>query len=90
MQDIKEQRIYCAEQIYVPDDLPFVMKNFTKAAIREQPKDLIEFAYQYFEEKYRMQKENEEEELQVNQKPDENCIKINSGEQMEVGEERKS
>ena len=28
MQDIAEQRIYCAEQIFVPDDLPLIMKNF--------------------------------------------------------------
>ena len=75
MQDIKEQRIYCSEQIFVPDELPLIMKNFTKAAIKEQPKDLLEFAHQYFEEKFKMQQENEEEELKIAQKPDENSIK---------------
>jgi len=32
-----ENRIFCAEQINVPDDLPSILKEFTKAAIRENP-----------------------------------------------------
>eukprot|EP00441_Pelagodinium_beii_P021805 CAMPEP_0197662948 /NCGR_PEP_ID=MMETSP1338-20131121/55481_1 /TAXON_ID=43686 ORGANISM="Pelagodinium beii, Strain RCC1491" /NCGR_SAMPLE_ID=MMETSP1338 /ASSEMBLY_ACC=CAM_ASM_000754 /LENGTH=64 /DNA_ID=CAMNT_0043241067 /DNA_START=86 /DNA_END=280 /DNA_ORIENTATION=+ len=30
-------RIFCAEQINVPSDLPDILKDFTKAVIREDP-----------------------------------------------------
>ena len=49
MADIREQRIYCAEQIYVPENLPVIMKHYSKAVIRSQPEDLVEFSYKYFE-----------------------------------------
>lgn len=44
MADIREQRIYCAEQIYVPENLPVVMKHYSKAVIRAQPDDLVDFS----------------------------------------------
>lgn len=75
MQDVREQRIYCAEQIFVPDDLPVVMKNFTKAAIREQPKDLVGFAASYFEEELRKKMSGEDPEPSPAQKPAENAVK---------------
>ena len=34
MADIKEMRIFCAEQIEVPDTLPEILKNYSKAVIR--------------------------------------------------------
>lgn len=34
MADAREQRIYCAEQIVVPDDLPNIMKHYSKAVIK--------------------------------------------------------
>jgi hypothetical protein len=34
MADVREQRIYCAEQIVVPDDLPNILKHYSKAVIR--------------------------------------------------------
>jgi hypothetical protein len=37
MADIKEMRIFCAEQIVVPDDLPSILKNYSKEVIRESP-----------------------------------------------------
>lgn len=33
--------MYCAQQINIPPQLPDILKNFTKAAIRTQPKDLL-------------------------------------------------
>eukprot|EP00420_Gonyaulax_spinifera_P031788 CAMPEP_0197886764 /NCGR_PEP_ID=MMETSP1439-20131203/17625_1 /TAXON_ID=66791 /ORGANISM="Gonyaulax spinifera, Strain CCMP409" /LENGTH=68 /DNA_ID=CAMNT_0043506573 /DNA_START=12 /DNA_END=218 /DNA_ORIENTATION=- len=32
-----ENRIFCAEQINVPSDLPDILKDYTKAIIREDP-----------------------------------------------------
>ena len=36
--------MYCAQQISIPPELPDILKNFTKAAIRTQPKDLLLFS----------------------------------------------
>ena len=77
MQDVREQRIYCAEQIFVPDDLPQIMKNFTKAAIREQPKDLLAFGISHFGEEVRKRKVGEEADVSLSQKPAENAFKKN-------------
>lgn len=41
-------RMYCAEQIYVPPDLPHILKAFSKAIIFEKPKDIIDFSVKYF------------------------------------------
>lgn len=38
MSDIEP--LYCAEQIKVPDGLPDLLKEYTKAVIREQPQDI--------------------------------------------------
>eukprot|EP00418_Pyrodinium_bahamense_P066990 CAMPEP_0179102274 /NCGR_PEP_ID=MMETSP0796-20121207/47328_1 /TAXON_ID=73915 /ORGANISM="Pyrodinium bahamense, Strain pbaha01" /LENGTH=65 /DNA_ID=CAMNT_0020800145 /DNA_START=109 /DNA_END=306 /DNA_ORIENTATION=- len=32
-----ENRIFCAEQINVPSELPDILKDYTKAVIREDP-----------------------------------------------------
>ncbi|XP_076617847.1 ropporin-1-like protein [Chaetodon auriga] len=40
--------IYCAQQINIPPQLPDILKNFTKAAIRTQPKDLVLWSAAYF------------------------------------------
>ncbi|XP_072234742.1 ropporin-1-like protein [Leuresthes tenuis] len=39
---------YCAQQINIHPDLPDILKNFTKAAIRTQPKDLLVWCEAYF------------------------------------------
>lgn len=75
MQDVREQRIYCAEQIFVPDDLPLIMKNFTKAAIREQPKNLLSFAIAHFEEEVKRQAVAEEPNPSAVEKPAENALR---------------
>ena len=49
MADIKEMRIFCAEQIEVPDALPEILKNYSKAVIRENPENIISFSLKYFE-----------------------------------------
>jgi hypothetical protein len=44
MADIKEMRIFCAEQIEVPSQLPEILKNYSKAVIRANPNDIIDFS----------------------------------------------
>lgn len=41
-------RMYCAEQIQVPPDLPPILKAYSKAVIRQSPSDLIAFSVEYF------------------------------------------
>ena len=48
MADVKEMRIFCAEQIQVPDTLPELLKNYSKAVIRNNPQDIIAFSRKYF------------------------------------------
>ena len=50
MADVKEMRIFCAEQIEVPDALPEILKNYTKAVIRNNPENIISFSRKYFED----------------------------------------
>ncbi|KAM6454322.1 ropporin-1-like protein isoform 3-T5 [Liasis olivaceus] len=40
--------MFCAQQIHVPPELPDIMKQFTKAAIRTQPHDVLQWSYGYF------------------------------------------
>uniref|UniRef100_A0A3P9JQA2 Ropporin-1-like protein n=2 Tax=Oryzias latipes TaxID=8090 RepID=A0A3P9JQA2_ORYLA len=40
--------LYCAEQINIPPELPDILKNFAKAAIRTQPMDLLAWSAAYF------------------------------------------
>ena len=44
MADVKEMRIFCAEQIQVPETLPEILKNYSKAVIRNNPEDIIAFS----------------------------------------------
>ncbi|CAH8524023.1 unnamed protein product [Schistosoma turkestanicum] len=39
---------YCHEQIQIPPALPDILKQFTKAAIRTQPKDVLKWSHAYF------------------------------------------
>ncbi|VDD79569.1 unnamed protein product [Mesocestoides corti] len=45
---IIEEPYYCHEQIEIPPILPDILKQFTKAAIRTQPKDPLAWSYEYF------------------------------------------
>lgn len=49
MADVKEMRIFAAEQIEVPDVFPGILKNFVKEVVRSKPENMIEFSRQYFE-----------------------------------------
>jgi len=51
MADVREMRIFSAEQIEVPQELPAILKEFSKEVIRNNPKDLVKFSRQYFENK---------------------------------------
>ncbi|KAM6282211.1 ropporin-1-like protein isoform 1-T3 [Porphyrio hochstetteri] len=42
------ETIFCAQQIKIPPELPDILKQFTKAAIRTQPQDLLQWAAAYF------------------------------------------
>jgi hypothetical protein len=44
MSNVREQRIYCAEQIYVPENLPIIIKHYSKAVISAQPENIVEFS----------------------------------------------
>ena len=44
MADVKEMRIFCAEQIEVPPQLPEILKNYSKAVIRNNPNDIVDFS----------------------------------------------
>ena len=51
MADVREMRIFSAEQIVVPEELPAILKDFSKEVIRSNPKDLVRFSREYFERK---------------------------------------
>lgn len=38
------ETMFCAEQIKIPPELPDILKQFTKAAIRTQPRDLLQWS----------------------------------------------
>ena len=48
MANIREQRIYCAEQIVVPPELPAILKHYSKEVIRNNPENIMEFSRDYF------------------------------------------
>lgn len=52
MADIKEMRIFAAEQISVPEELPGILKNYSKEVIKNNPSDIIAFSAAYFERLY--------------------------------------
>ena len=39
---------FCAQQIHIPPHLPKILKHFTKAAIRTQPRCLLQWSSAYF------------------------------------------
>jgi predicted Ser/Thr protein kinase len=44
-------RIFSAEQIKVHPNLPKTIKDYTKAVIKANPENIIEFSYNYFKAK---------------------------------------
>ncbi|XP_005090372.1 ropporin-1-like protein [Aplysia californica] len=43
-----DEPYYCSQQINIPPELPDILKQFTKAAIRTQPKDVLAWSSAYF------------------------------------------
>uniref|UniRef100_UPI00358EA8D0 ropporin-1-like protein n=1 Tax=Myxine glutinosa TaxID=7769 RepID=UPI00358EA8D0 len=44
-----QETIFCSQQIHIPSELPDMLKKFTKAAIRTQPLNLLDWATSYFQ-----------------------------------------
>ncbi|KAM9308715.1 ropporin-1-like protein [Gastrophryne carolinensis] len=42
------EAMFCSQQIHVPPELPDILKQFTKAAIRTQPHDVLQWSAAYF------------------------------------------
>ncbi|NXE09292.1 ROP1L protein, partial [Lophotis ruficrista] len=42
------ETMFCAQQIKIPPELPDILKQFTKAAVRTQPRDVLRWAAAYF------------------------------------------
>ncbi|XP_066577593.1 ropporin-1-like protein isoform X2 [Amia ocellicauda] len=40
--------MFCSQQINIPPELPDILKQFTKAAIRTQPQDVLQWSAAYF------------------------------------------
>ncbi|XP_072417094.1 ropporin-1-like protein [Chiloscyllium punctatum] len=40
--------MFCAQQIEIPPEFPDILKQFTKAAIRTQPRDVLQWSAAYF------------------------------------------
>ena len=67
MANVKEMRIFCAEQIEVPPELPNILKKYSKAVIKENPSDIIDFSRKYFEQLLENRSKNlNEQELKLN------------------------
>jgi hypothetical protein len=43
-----DEPYYCSQQIHIPPEFPDILKQFTKAAIRTQPKDVLAWSAAYF------------------------------------------
>ncbi|NXI75010.1 ROP1L protein, partial [Anseranas semipalmata] len=42
------ETMFCAQQIKIPPELPDILRQFTKAAIRTQPRDVLQWSAAYF------------------------------------------
>eukprot|EP00343_Euplotes_focardii_P002262 CAMPEP_0205807734 /NCGR_PEP_ID=MMETSP0205-20121125/11502_1 /ASSEMBLY_ACC=CAM_ASM_000278 /TAXON_ID=36767 /ORGANISM="Euplotes focardii, Strain TN1" /LENGTH=72 /DNA_ID=CAMNT_0053082337 /DNA_START=20 /DNA_END=238 /DNA_ORIENTATION=- len=59
MADLREMRIFSADQIEVPDDLPGILKDYSKEVIRNNPEDIYAFSRKYFEEMLKKREKGE-------------------------------
>jgi hypothetical protein len=48
---MEQERIFSADQIKVHPDLAKIIREYTKAAIKTDPEDLLEFSWNYFKKK---------------------------------------
>ena len=45
----QNEPLYCSQQIIIPPQLPDILKQFTKSAIRTQPEDVLQWSFEYFQ-----------------------------------------
>lgn len=57
---MEAERIFQADQIKVHPELAKVLREYTKAAIKKNPDDLLDFSWNYFKKKV-----DEAEELKI-------------------------
>ena len=71
MADLREMRIrvFSAEQIVVPDDLPGILKNYSKEVIRSNPEDIVKFSREYFEGLLRAREDQDPSKFATEEKP---------------------
>ncbi len=69
MADLKEMRIFSAEQIVVPDDLPGILKNYSKEVIRSNPEDIVKFSREYFESLLKNRDDTDPSKSSAEEKP---------------------
>ena len=55
MADVREMRIFAADQIEVHRDLPSILKDYSKEVIRNGPENILKFSREYFENILRAQ-----------------------------------
>lgn len=77
MAPTNNEPMYSSQQIHIPPDLPNVLKQFTKAAIRTQPTDILQWSAAYFDALSKGEKPPVKERLdfQLGQAKDENVTK---------------
>ena len=51
MQTVEVNRIFTPEQIVVHPQLPLVLKEYTKALLKQNPKDITAWSLEYFKQK---------------------------------------
>ncbi|KAL4480812.1 hypothetical protein ABPG72_001681 [Tetrahymena utriculariae] len=66
MADVREQRIYCAEQIVVPQELPIILKHYSKEVIRNNPVSIYDFSAKYFRDLIEKRSKNFIEQIFIN------------------------
>lgn len=72
MSNVKEMRIFAAEQIIVPDEFPKILKDYTKEVVRkglQGDQDIVKFSIAYFEQLIRERAENESSYGERQQRP---------------------
>ena len=63
MADIREMRVFSADKINVPEELPTILKELSKDVIVNNPQNVIAFAKEHFKKKL-LQQGYTEQELQ--------------------------
>jgi hypothetical protein len=53
-------RIFSADQIEVHPDLALILKEYTKAVLKENPEDVVAFSTKYFQKKAGVESKEEE------------------------------